>query len=295
MSETTPLTVPGGRYVTVGDTRLFIVERYPRSEGYPLIVLHGGPGLDHTIFGDYLDPLGDDRRLILVDQRSQGRSDRSDPETWTLAQMARDVVDLAQSLDLESYAVLGHSYGALVALQNAVDFPGAAAQTIISSGFPSARYLEWVGENLEKFEPVELRQQVADSWERETTVETGQQVTELLSNQLPFHFADPLDPRIVEYRAQTAGAVNSAEVLRHFAVQEYGGIEVEDQLNRVSQPALVLAGRHDRTCSVPAAEAMANGIPNAKLVVFENSGHMTFVEENEAYLAAVSQFLQATV
>ena len=292
MSETISITVPGGRYVTVGDTRLHIIER---GQGYPLIVLHGGPGLDHTMFADYLDPLAGDYRLILVDQRSQGRSDRSDPETWTLAQMARDVVDLAQSLGLDRYAVLGHSYGALVTLQNAVDHPGAAAQSIVSSGFPSARYLEWVGENLEKFKPVELRQQVADSWERETTVETAEQVAELLDDQLPFHFADPLDPRIAEYAAKTAGAVNSAEVLRHFAVQEYGGIEVEDQLDRVSQPTLVLAGRHDRVCSVPAAEAIADGIPDAKLIVFENSGHMTFVEENEAYVAAVGQFLQESV
>ncbi|HSG16430.1 MAG TPA: alpha/beta fold hydrolase [Anaerolineae bacterium] len=292
MSETTPITVPGGRYVPVGDTRLHIVER---GDGYPLIVLHGGPGLDHTMFADYLDPLAGDHRLILVDQRNQGRSDRSDPSTWTLAQMARDVVDLAQSLDLDKYAVLGHSYGALVTLQNAVDFPGAAAQSIVSSGFPSARYLEWVGENLEKFEPVALRQQVADSWERETTVETDEQVTELLNDQLPFHFAAPLDPRIAEYAAKTAGAVNSAEVLRHFATQEYGGIEVEGRLGRVSQPTLVLAGRHDRVCSVPAAEAIAAGIPNSVLVVFENSGHMTFVEENASYVAVVGQFLKAAM
>ncbi len=292
MSETTPITVPGGRYVPVGDTRLHIVER---GDGYPLIVLHGGPGLDHTMFADYLDPLAGDHRLILVDQRNQGRSDRSDPSTWTLAQMARDVVDLAQSLDLDKYAVLGHSYGALVTLQNAVDFPGAAAQSIVSSGFPSARYLEWVGENLEKFEPVALRQQVADSWERETTVETAEQVTELLDDQLPFHFAAPLDPRIAEYAAKTAGAVNSAEVLRHFATQEYGGIEVEGRLGRVSQPTLVLAGRHDRVCSVPAAEAIAAGIPNSVLVVFENSGHMTFVEENASYVAVVGQFLKAAM
>ena len=53
----------------------------------------------------------------------------------------------------------------------------------------------------------------------------------------------------------------------------------------------MLAGRHDRTCSVAAAEAMASGLPDAELVVFERSGHMTFVEENEAYLAAVRDFL----
>lgn len=290
MPETKPLIVPGGRYVTLPDTRLFVVER---GSGFPLIILHGGPGLDHTSFGDYLDPLGDAFRLILVDQRSQGRSDRADPESWTLAQMARDVVDLASAMGLGRYAVLGHSYGALVALQNAVDHPGAAAATIISSGFPSARFLEWVSENLEKFEPEELRQQVAGSWEREEAVQTAEEVASLLQDQMPFHFANPVDRRIADYVERTAGAVYSPEVLRHFAVQEYGGIEVEEQLGVVTQPTLILAGRHDRVCSVPAAKAMVQGIPNAQLVIFERSGHMTYAEENEAYLATVRDFISS--
>lgn len=84
------------------------------------------------------------------------------------------------------------------------------------------------------------------------------------------------------------------DVLRHFAAQDYGGIEVEDRLPEVTEPVLVLAGRHDRTCSVEAAEVMASEIPNAELVVFEHSGHMTFVEETEAYLDAVDAFLRST-
>jgi proline iminopeptidase len=56
---------------------------------------------------------------------------------------------------------------------------------------------------------------------------------------------------------------------------------------------LVLAGRHDRTCSVAAAQAIADGIPDAALVIFEHSGHMTFVEENDAYVAAVRAFLSS--
>ncbi len=292
MSEGFPLTVPGGRYVVLPDTRLFVVER---GQGFPLIILHGGPGLDHTSFGDYLDPLGDEFRLILVDQRAQGRSDRAEPESWTLVQMARDVVDLASAMGLERYAVLGHSYGSLVALQNAVDHPGAAAATIISSGFPSARFLDWVEENLELFEPEELRQRVVDSWEREKAVQTPGDVESLVRDQMPFHFADPLDRRIASYLERTADAAYSPEVLRHFAVEEYGGIEVEEQLGRVTQPTLVLAGRHDRVCSVPAAESIAQGIPDARLVTFEHSGHMTFVEENAAYVSAVRNFLSPII
>jgi proline iminopeptidase len=279
----------GGHYVDIGDTRLYVVER---GSGYPLLVFHGGPGVDHHSFGDYLDALADEYRLILVDQRSNGRSDRAPEDTWSLRQMAADVGSLARALDLGRYAVLGHSYGAFVVLQHAVDFPGDAAQTIVSSGIPSARYLEQIDRNLAAFEPVELREQVTESWEREKSVRTQEEVAQLLHDQWPFQFADPHDPRIEDYERRTAKSIYSTDVLRRFASEEYGGIEVEDRLGDVTQEVLVLAGRHDRTCSVEAAQAIAEGVRQGHLVVFESSGHMTFVEENEAYVRTVRDFLR---
>jgi proline iminopeptidase len=275
--------------VAVDDTRLHVVERGEGELG--LLVLHGGPGLDHTMFGTWLDPLEDECRLFLVDQRSQGRSDRTSEE-WSIAQMARDVQALAESLGLERYVVLGHSFGAFVALQHAVDFPGVPAGTIVSSGVPDLGYLsDHVEQSLAAFEPAELREQVTTSWARETEARTQEDVATIIRDQFPFHFADPRDPRIEELLAEMDGAVYSPEVLSHFAESEYGGIEVEDQLRDVTHPVLVLAGRHDRACSVEGAQAIAAGVPDARLVVFENSGHMTFVEENEAYLSAVREFL----
>ena len=276
------------QHVNIGDTRLHIIER---GTGYPLFVVHGGPGLDHHMFGDYLDPLTDQYRLILVDLRANGLSDVCSTETWTLQQMAKDLVLLAEAMGLQKYAVLGHSYGAFVVLQNAVDYPGHAAQTIVSSGLPSAKYLEAVWKNLEKFEPVALREQVTKSWEREKVVQTRAEVDALLHDQLPFQFGNPLDPRIAEFEKRTAGGVNSPEVLRFFANADYGGIEVEDKLANVTHPVLVLTGRGDRTCSIEGAQAMAQGLPHAELVIFENSGHMTYVEENEKYLKVVRDFL----
>jgi pimeloyl-ACP methyl ester carboxylesterase len=80
-------------------------------------------------------------------------------------------------------------------------------------------------------------------------------------------------------------------VLRHFATAGYGGIDVEDRLGAVRCPVLVLAGRHDRVCVVDGATAIAEGIPGARLVIFEDSAHMSYVEENERYLGAVRAFL----
>jgi proline iminopeptidase len=283
-----PLVEDGGRYIQIKDTRLFVVER---GAGFPLLVLHGGPGLDHHMFGDYLEPLRQQYRVILIDQRSQGLSDPTPPTTWTLAQMAQDVTELAAALCLPQYAVLGHSYGAFVALQHAVDFSGSASATIISSGIPSARFLQHVEHSLAAFEPESMREQVTASWARERDAVTQEDVASLLHDQLPFHFANPQDSLIAEYEGRTQGAHYSPEVLQYFARQEYGGIEVEAQLSTIEQPVLVLAGRYDRTCSVEAAEAIARGVRRGHLVVFENSGHMTFAEENELYLAAVTTFL----
>jgi proline iminopeptidase len=282
-----------GRLVEVGDTSLFVLER---GDGpTPLVLLHGGPGLDHTEFGDYLDGLTDTCRLLFVDLRSQGRSPSAPPETWTVAQMAADTDALAHMLELERYVVLGHSFGAFVALQHAVDFPGKAAASIISSGIPAARFLSQVEENLATFEPEELRDQVTSSWAREADAQTQEDCRSILSDQLPFHFRDPRDPRIEQVRAELAEMVFAPDVLRAAARADYGAIEVEDRLRDVTHPVLVLAGRHDRTCSVAAAEAIAEGIPSAELVVFEDSAHMTFIEEQDAYLAAVREFLARRV
>ena len=279
------------RLVNIGDCELFISEA---GQGFPVMLLHGGPGLDHHAFGQYLHPLAGEFRLIFVDERASGRSSRPDPATWTLERMAADVHALAQALGLQDFAVLGHSYGAFVALQYAVDFPGDRGPVIVSAGLPSSRFLDAVEDELATFEPVELREQVAASWERERSVATAADFAQLMSDQLPFHFRDPRDPRIAEYEQQTREAVYSPEVLRVFADAGYGGIEVEDRLGGIDRPVLVLAGRHDRTCSVAGAETIAAGIPGARLVVFEQSAHMMYVEEPELYRETVRDFLSGT-
>jgi Predicted hydrolases or acyltransferases (alpha/beta hydrolase superfamily) len=278
-----------GRLVPIDDTSLWVDER---GAGYPVLVLHGGPGLDHHEFADYLDPLGNDFRLLLVDLRACGRSERAPEHTWTLERHAQDVIMLARALRLDRYAVLGHSYGAFVALQNAVDYPGMAAQTIVSSGVCSIRFLgPAVQESLKTFEPASLRRQVQASWEREPSVRTPDEFARLMTDQMPFHFADPQDPRIADYLERTKAAIYSPDVLRVSSAEGFGQIDLEDRLGLVTSPTLVMAGRWDRACTVEAAQAIATGVAGAQLTVFERSAHMAFVEEPEAYIDAVRDFL----
>ena len=132
---------------------------------------------------------------------------------------------------------------------------------------------------------------MTDSWAREAQASTPEQCRKILSDQLPFHFRDPLDPRIEVMRARLEEMVFAPEVLRAAAREGYGDIDVEQRLGEVGHPVLVLAGRHDRACTVAAAEVIAGGIPDAELCIFENSAHMMFIEEQAAYVSAIEDFL----
>jgi pimeloyl-ACP methyl ester carboxylesterase len=133
---------------------------------------------------------------------------------------------------------------------------------------------------------------VSSSWARETSVQTEEEAGALIEDRLPFHFRDRQGPALREYLRRTAGLARYApDVIRHFAAQDCGGIDVEYRLGEVTHPVLVAAGRHDRACAVGASEDMARRPPNAELVVFEDSAHRMFAEEQDPFLATVRCFL----
>jgi proline iminopeptidase len=253
------------------------------GSGYPLIVLHGGPGLDHSMFRPYLDPLGDDYRLLYVDERGQGRSDRVDPKTLSLEVFARDVDLLADSLGLESFALLGHSFGAIITGYHATEL-GTAAAYVISGGGDSSEELEAdVQASLDALG--DGGQTIVDSWEAEKTVETEAELKQLLRDQLPFHFYGEPPPG---YGEET---VASPEVLRYFANIGYGAFDYRPKLKDVAKPTLVVVGEHDRTTTPRAARVLHEGIEGSELHLVPDAGHMSFVEQPDDYLSTVRDFL----
>ena len=254
------------------------------GEGLPVIVLHGGPGLDHSSFRPYLDPLGDDFRLLYVDERGQGRSERVDPDTLSLEVFARDVDLLVEALELERFALLGHSFGAIITTKHAIEL-GTADAYVISGGADSSTALDAdVAASLEAMG--EAGVPIAASWEREQTVATEDELKELLRVQMPFHFAS--DPPL-GYAEETIG---TPDVLRHFANIGYGGFDYGPELGRVGKPTLVVVGEHDRTTTPRAARILHEGISGSELVVVPGVGHMSFVEAQDTYLETVRGFLR---
>src|ERR1700756_992133 len=141
------------------------------GSGHPLIMLHGGPGLDHHELHPWLDPLaGAGFRLIYVDMRGQGASERVDPSTLTVQVFAQDVDRLARALALDEFSLYGHSFGAIVSLAHALE-RGTASHYVISSGAASSEALMAdVEHEIDRFEPAAMREQIKRSWAAEPSV-----------------------------------------------------------------------------------------------------------------------------
>jgi proline iminopeptidase len=254
------------------------------GEGFPVVILHGGPGLDHTMFRPWLEPLADEFRLLFVDERGQGRSDRVDPETLNPSVWARDVDLLAEARGLDRFALLGHSFGAILTTTHAVE-SGSAAGYVISGGADTSAGLDAdVTEALEALG--EEGAAIAKSWEDEQTVATAEEFAELMRVQFPFHFAGPVPPGFGEE------TVFSPEVLRHAARNGYGDFDFPPLLGEVRNPTLIVVGAEDRTTTPRAARVLHEGIAGSELVVIPGAGHMCFVEAQGPYLDAVRPFLR---
>ena len=275
-----------GRYVPVEDTRLWVLEM---GQGHPLLLIHGGPGLDHTQFRPWLDPLSERFRLVYVDLRGQGRSDMVDPATLSIERMAADIDPLAEALELESFAVLGHSFGSFVTLQHAAS-SGRASHYVLMGAVASARWLDRIDRSLAEFEPVSLRPQVEAAWEAEATVQSVDGFRKLLIDQLPFHFSDPQGDALAEFAAGVGRMHLSPDVLRTFASRSYGGIEVVEALSGIESPVLVIAAEHDRVTTPEAGWEIAEAVPNGECVLIKNAGHMMFVEKPKAIRRAIGEF-----
>ena len=274
--------------VDVGDIELYVHEK---GKGRPLVALHGGPGLDGSVWFPGLDPLVDDgHRILAVDHRGNGRSDAGDPSLWTVGKMADDVEALVLGLSLVDPVVIGWSFGSFVA-QSHMARQGTAAGYVLMGTVAGPYALHAVHDRLAAFEPEHLRAQVTASWERESTVQTPEECKQLLADQMPFHVAEPEGP-LVKWLEDNDRVVYRPDVLRHFATGgEYGLVDHRDALRTFTRPVLVLSGVHDRTTPRESAQELVDAIPTAEHVVIEGAAHMIPYEQPEAFLAAVRSFL----
>lgn len=260
-------------------------------EGAPLVIAHhGGGGIGsmaepRSTFG----PLADRFRVLVFDARGCGRSEGVPP--YSHAQWAADVDALREWAGAEQCVVAGGSYGGFIALEYAVAYPERVLAVVLRDTAADAESLAQVWENARHQDRVEI------DWDSFTRYWTGR-VTD--DEDLKARWAEIIPLYDYDYDAEKSAAAVEAGIYRHEAhnwcfVHNMGSYDLKPQLPAVTCPVLVTVGRTDWVTPVSAAQTIADLVPDARLVVFERSGHSPQVEERELFNATVREFLLEVV
>lgn len=246
-----------------------------------LILLHGGPGFDHSSFRPAFAQYADIAQVIYIDHRGNGRSDRLPRETWRLAQWADDVFAFCQALEIERPIVMGQSFGGFVAMAYAVRHPAHPGKLILSStGATMRRYRE---RSIAMFEAKggaeigAMARNVLTHGYRDEAVASG-----WMSRAMPFYnttaTADP--------DARKRAVMNTDVLLDFFGpAGECFTFELLADLAKVCCPTLVLGGDEDPMTPIEAQADIAAAIPPewVRFERFPGTGHGAFRDDAAVY------------
>lgn len=250
-----------------------------------LVLLHGGPGYDHSGFKPAFSRLADVAQIVYYDHRGHGRSDRRPAEEWTLDTFADDVVRLCKALGISRPIVLGQSFGGFVAQRYLARHPGHARKVILSSTSPHLGLPRKLA-MFERLGGIEARDAAERFW-----------TTPSEATWVPYNVVCKPHYNTVRPANDDAGRriVFNEEILFASAGGEQQTMNLLPGLAQAQCPVLVMAGALDPVCPLEDSQDIAAALPAslARLAVFEHSGHGAWRDEPDAAFAALRQFIVA--
>ncbi len=258
------------------------------GQGYPLLVMHGGPGADHhTLLA--LRPCAGRFTLIFYDHRCNGRSTGAPVASMTWDNLTADAEALRQKLGFERWAVLGHSFGGMVALEYALRYPDSLSHLLL---LDTCGDTWWVQEHA----PEVLAQRGFSPAAVETArrfykgqIEPAQFMPSMLKLSKAYYHR--LSPLLLAREMALGFRVKSRPEAFIFGFGTlFNDWTVMDRLGEIDVPALVLAGRDDFQFPPQHQAELAAGIRGARLALIERAGHNAPTEQPAAVIAAIRQF-----
>ncbi len=265
------------------------------GDGEPIIFVHGGPGgSEHTYLLPQMQILADDYQLIFYDQRICGRSIApTDSNSVTLDNFIEDLEGLRQSLHLKKMNLLGHSWGGTLAMLYAVRHPDRVASLVlVNSGGAEAGFFKAISPN------VEARRLYADSLKVEEIFASDafQNYDSLTTSRfwplyLKPYFYDQDDAFKLNIDLTMTTRKNLGLISQRPMGAEIMSFDIRDQLKNVMAPTLLIHGDSD-PLPLKYAQEINTLIPNSRLVVLENCGHYSYIEQPEIVKKIVKKFLK---
>src|SRR5436305_7769381 len=264
----------------------------------PLVICHGGPGAAH----DYTEPIANlsryGRGCVLYDQVGCGKSSHlpdAPADVWTVQLFKDELVDLTRHIGIaERYAVVGQSWGGMLAMEHALDHP-EGLHAIVVADSPASIPL-WVEEanRLRADLPPDVQATLTEHEEAGTTDE--QAYEDAVRVYYDRHLCRVPWPECVERSfAQMAEDPTVYHTMNgpseFFCIGSLKTWDITERLAAIDTPTLLVSGRYDEA-TPHIVEQIHSRIPGAQWELFEESSHMPHVEESQAFLERVEAFLK---
>jgi len=286
------LASPQSGFVEVKGFRLFYKTFGTGDE--ILLCLHGGPGATHQYLLS-LGELGDDRlKVVMYDQLGVGESEKpKDTSLFTIEYGAEEVEAFRKAMNLGKVNLFGSSYGGALALQYALKYQANIKKLIIAGGMASIPETIAEMNRLKATLPKDVRDTLAKYEARYAFLHP-----EYLKAVEVFY--RNFVCRLPQWPDEVTRAFNDMSIPVYWTMNgpnEFTIIgnwkewDITARLGEIKVPTLVTVGRYDEV-TPKVAETIHKGIAGSKLVVFENSGHLTMWDEKENYLKTLREFLR---
>lgn len=265
------------------------------GEGEPLLVIHGGPAMNHDYFLPHLLPLAKKHKLIFYDQRASGRSDIPHDSVRAISHeiMVDDIDAIRKEFRLEKINILAHSWGAKLAVNYALDYPDNVGRLILSNPitlsheYDSLQVASMAGKTTAA--NADRKKKLVSSKEF-LSADLGVYKQVLQLNYLTSFF-DTTNLRKLDIVLDNDFFRQNALLMRGL-YRDYARYDVNYYpfLRRVAVPVLIIHGRADNI-PLEADERLTSSLANSTLLVFDSSGHFPFIEENVKFTSEVVAFL----
>jgi len=260
--------------VRVGDVQI----AYEVTGDGPPLVLISGVGYGGWFWHKIVPPLAEHFQVITFDNRGAGESDKP-PGPYTTAMMAADTAGLLDALGVQKACVLGHSLGGFIAQELALARPDLVERLVLAS-------TTYGGSNVIPITPEALEVLTKRDGDPVELVRRGIQIAcapgfadrhpEVVQELIQYRLTNPVPP--AQYQAQVmAGATHNAE----------------SRVSQITCPVLVLFGEHDRVVPPGNAQLLAAQLPNARVKILPGVGHVFPIEDPQATVEALLEFLKA--
>jgi proline iminopeptidase len=267
------------------------------GDGPVLFLVSPGWGVASAYLQRALGSLAKHLRLVFIDTRGSGLSGRpADPMQMGSVDMANDLEALRVHLGLSEISILGHSNSGAIALACAARYPDRVSKLVLIDS-------QVLGLSADADTQRILQNRATDPRFKEatrivSTFFTGQMnpatsdesLEAFIAQVLPLFLHSP-EKSLPLAQEQLSGPISSYAFTSQYAADAAFPIDQTKSLGAIRAKVLIMVGRHDYICPVALSERLHERIPQSQLVIFEESGHLPWLEEPNAFFAELERFL----